>query len=43
MLAGGTRSSPRDNTESSWSSFRMAIFQTFLGQARIAALVALPL
>ena len=29
--------------ESSWSSFRVAIFHTFLRQALIAALVAFPL
>ena len=43
LFPGGTFSSSSTLTESSWSSFRVAVFQTPLGQALMAALVDLPL
>jgi hypothetical protein len=40
---GGILNSANAETESSWSSFRVAIFQMLLGQILLAALVFSPL
>lgn len=43
LFPGGTFNSSSVETESSWSSFRVAIFQSRLGQTFMATLVDLPL